>query len=58
MPNLTKLSRTEMSAIASVMLFGVTILISSVGPAQAEDVITEDNKTSPAVTLVNVGYPA
>ncbi len=57
MPALTKLSRTQVSAIVSVLLFGMTILVSAVGPAQAEGTIAID-KPSPAVSVHNVGYRA
>ncbi|MEO9600835.1 hypothetical protein [Parasphingorhabdus sp.] len=53
-----KLSRTDVSAIISVLLFGVTILISSVGPAQAEDTATSNETSSPAVSFVTIGYRA
>ena len=58
MPALTKLSRTDVSAIISILLFGVTILISAVGPAQAEGAIASTQIASPPVSLVNRGYPA
>lgn len=58
MPALNKLSRTDVSAIISILLFGVTILISAVGPAQAEGTITNTEIASPPVSLINLGYPA
>ena len=58
MPALTKLSRTDVSAIISILLFSVTILISAVGPAQAEDTITNSQISSPPVSLINQGYRA
>ncbi|NCN84678.1 MAG: hypothetical protein GW808_11100 [Sphingomonadales bacterium] len=58
MPALNKMSRTDISAIVSILLFGVTILISAVGPAQAEGTIVNDQNDSPAVSFVNVGYRA
>ncbi|MGB5722767.1 MAG: hypothetical protein WBM39_00010 [Parasphingorhabdus sp.] len=58
MPALNKLSRTDVSAILSILLFGVTILISSVGPAQAEGTIPSTQIASPPVSVINLGYRA
>mgnify|MGYP005825426029 CR=1 FL=1 len=58
MPALNKMSRTDVSAIISVLLFSVTILISAVGPAQAEGTIDHSQNNSPPVIFVNPGYPA
>ncbi|MEH6756762.1 MAG: hypothetical protein V7676_04535 [Parasphingorhabdus sp.] len=46
-----KLSRTDVSAIISVLLFSLTILISAVGPAEAQGpVVSEDGIISPTVS--------
>lgn len=58
MPSLNKLSRTDASAIISILLFGVTILISAIGPAQAEGTISNTQIASPPVSLINLGYRA
>jgi len=58
MPALNKMSRTDISAIVSILLFSVTILISAVGPAQAGGTIVNDQNDSPSVSFVNVGYRA
>jgi hypothetical protein len=58
MPALKKMSRTDVSAIISVLLFGVTILISAVGPAQAEGTLVNNQNDSPSVSFVNAGYRA
>jgi hypothetical protein len=58
MPALNKMSRTDISAIISILLFGVTILISAVGPAQAEGSMVNSQNDSPAVSFVNFGYRA
>jgi len=58
MPALNKMSRTDISAIISILLFGVTILISTVGPAQAEGTMVNSQDDSPAVRFVNLGYRA
>ncbi len=58
MPALTKMSRTDVSAIISILLFSVTILISAVGPAQAEGTMASNEISSPPVSLVNLGYRA
>lgn len=58
MPALKKMSRTDVSAIISVLLFGVTILISAVGPAQAEGTLVSNQNDSPSVSFVNAGYRA
>ncbi|MEH6791282.1 hypothetical protein [Parasphingorhabdus sp.] len=58
MPALNKMSRTDISAIISVMLFSVTILISAVGPAHAEGPMASNQNDSPAVSFVNAGYRA
>jgi hypothetical protein len=58
MPALNKMSRTDISAIISILLFGVTILISAVGPAQAEGTMVNSLDDSPAVHFVNLGYRA
>ncbi len=58
MPALNKLSRTDVSAIISILLFGVTILISAVGPAQAVDTVASSQIASPPVGLINLGYRA
>ena len=58
MPVLNKMSRTDVSAIISILLFTVTILISAVGPAQAEGTMNDSQNNSPPVSFVNPGYPA
>tara|TARA_R110002124_G_scaffold72670_1_gene194593 strand:+ start:1826 stop:2098 length:273 start_codon:yes stop_codon:yes gene_type:complete len=58
MPTLNTLSRTDVSAIISILMFGVTILISAVGPAQAEGTVASDKIASPPVSLINPGYRA
>lgn len=58
MPALTKMTRTDVSAIISILLFGVTILISAVGPAQAEGTIAGTPIASPPVNSINPGYRA
>jgi hypothetical protein len=58
MSALNKMSRTDVSAIISILLFGVTILISAVGPAQAEGAISSNEIASPPVSLINLGYRA
>ncbi len=58
MPALNKMSRIDVSAIISILLFGVTILISAVGPAQAEGTVTSNQISSPPVGLINLGYRA
>ncbi|MEJ6594697.1 hypothetical protein [Parasphingorhabdus sp.] len=58
MPALNKMSRTDISAIISILLFGATILISAVGPAQAEGTMVNSQNDSPAVSFVNLGYRA
>jgi hypothetical protein len=58
MPALNKMSRTDVSAIISILLFSVTILISAVGPAQAEGTMDNSQNDSPTVIFVNPGYPA
>tara|TARA_R110000824_G_scaffold67753_5_gene175405 strand:+ start:468 stop:644 length:177 start_codon:yes stop_codon:yes gene_type:complete len=58
MPALNKMSRIDISAIISILLFGVTILISAVGPAQAEGTIASTQISSPPVSLINLGYRA
>tara|TARA_R110000824_G_scaffold119672_2_gene273857 strand:- start:4563 stop:4739 length:177 start_codon:yes stop_codon:yes gene_type:complete len=58
MPALNKMSRTDVSAIISILLFGVTILISAVGPAQAEGTTAKNQTTSPSVVFINLGYRA
>ena len=58
MPALNKMSRTDISAIVSILLFSVTILISAVGPAQAEGTMTAHQTDSPSVSFVNLGYRA
>ena len=46
----SKLSRTDVSALASVVLFSMTILISAVGPVQAQGSFAFDKEqSSPAV---------
>ncbi|MEP3224607.1 MAG: hypothetical protein ABJO01_01440 [Parasphingorhabdus sp.] len=46
-----KLSRTDVSAIISVLLFSMTILISAVGPVEAQSpTISEDGTISPSVS--------
>lgn len=51
MPKFRKLSRTDISAYLSVALFGMTILISAVGPAEAgSSFITSGAITSPTVS--------
>ncbi|WP_343759848.1 hypothetical protein [Parasphingorhabdus litoris] len=45
------LSRTDVSAIISVLLFSLTILISAVGPVEAQSpTISEDGTISPTVS--------
>lgn len=45
------LSKTDVSAIISVLLFSMTILISAVGPAEAQGTtIAEDGTISPTVS--------
>ncbi|MEJ6677769.1 hypothetical protein [Parasphingorhabdus sp.] len=56
MPALNKMSRTDISAIISILLFGATILISAVGPAQAEGTMVNSQNDSPAVSVFNRGY--
>lgn len=47
---LANLSRTDVSAIVSVLLFSLTILISAVGPAETQGpTISEDGTISPTV---------
>ncbi|ASK87653.1 hypothetical protein [Sphingorhabdus sp. SMR4y] len=58
MPALNKISRTDISAIISILLFSTMILISAVGPAQAEGTMVKNQKESPAVSFVNMGYRA
>jgi len=58
MPALNKMSRTDISAIISILLFGVSILISAVGPAQAEGTMVNSQNDSPTVSFVNLGYRA
>ena len=58
MPALTRMSRTDLSAIVSILLFSVTILISAIGPAQAEGTISSNQISSPPVSLINQGYRA
>jgi hypothetical protein len=58
MPALNKMTRTDISAIISILLFSVTIVISAVGPAQAEGMMASQQNASPPVGLVNPGYPA
>ncbi|WP_430414390.1 hypothetical protein [Parasphingorhabdus sp.] len=58
MPALNKLSRTEVSAIVSILLFGMTILISAVGPAAAQGSIPPTETASPSVSFFNSGYRA
>lgn len=58
MPALHKMTRTDISAIISVVLFGVTILISAVGPAQAEGTSATHETASPTVSFNNLGYRA
>ena len=57
MPTFSKLSRTDVSALVSVALFGMTILISAVGPAQAEGSIATGT-SSPSVSDASEGYRA
>lgn len=48
---LANLSRTDVSAVISVLLFSLTILISAVGPAEAQGpTISEDGVISPSVS--------
>ncbi|WP_417611850.1 hypothetical protein [Parasphingorhabdus sp.] len=58
MPALNKMTRTDISAIVSILLFGVTILVSAVGPAQAENTTVNSQNDSPAVSFVTMGYRA
>lgn len=51
MPNLSKLSKTDLSAMLSVVMFGMTILISAVGPAEAgSGLMISDGIASPSVS--------
>jgi len=51
MSTFSKLSKTDISAIVSVALFGITILISSVGPAEAQgSALISDGHPSPTVS--------
>lgn len=59
----SKLSRTDLSAMVSVALFGMTILISAVGPAEAQgSFLTNEGQISPTVSPaqnpLNTGYRA
>jgi hypothetical protein len=48
---LTNMSRTDVSAVISVVLFSITILISAVGPVGAQSpAISEDGEISPTVS--------
>ncbi|MEW4466903.1 hypothetical protein AB1K62_03620 [Parasphingorhabdus sp. JC815] len=48
---LANMSRTDVSAVISVLLFTLTILISAVGPAGAQGpAISEDGIISPTVS--------
>tara|TARA_R110002033_G_scaffold164363_1_gene201844 strand:+ start:332 stop:508 length:177 start_codon:yes stop_codon:yes gene_type:complete len=58
MPALNKMTRTDVSAIISILLFGVTIMISAVGPAQAEGTTASGNSPSPSVSSINLSYRA
>ncbi|MEO9633990.1 MAG: hypothetical protein ABJF89_15075 [Parasphingorhabdus sp.] len=58
MPALNKMSRTDISAVISVLLFSMTILISAVGPAQAEGTMANSQNASPSVVFGNSGYRA
>mgnify|MGYP000244481572 CR=1 FL=1 len=58
MPALNKMSRTDISAIVSILLFSAMILFSAVGPAQAEGNMVKNQSESPAVSFVNIGYRA
>ncbi|MGI9361931.1 MAG: hypothetical protein ACR2O7_10280 [Parasphingorhabdus sp.] len=45
------MSRTDVSAVISVVLFSITILISAVGPVGAQSpAISEDGEISPTVS--------
>lgn len=47
----SKMSKTDVSAVISVLLFGMTILISAVGPAEAQGTTVIDGSTpSPSVS--------
>ena len=51
MTALSKMSRTDISAVISVVLFGMTILISAVGPAEAQGTtVIDSNAPSPTVS--------
>ena len=51
MPILSKLSKTDLSAMLSVAMFGMTILISAVGPAEAgSGLMITDGSVSPTVS--------
>lgn len=51
MTALSKMSRTDISAVISVVLFGMTILISAVGPAEAQGTtVIDSNASSPTVS--------
>lgn len=48
---MTNMSRTDVSAVISVLLFSLTILISAVGPVSAQSPsISEDGVFSPTVS--------
>ncbi|HEY9090566.1 hypothetical protein [Parasphingorhabdus sp.] len=48
---LTNMSRTDLSAVISVVLFTITIVISAVGPVGAQSpAISEDGIISPTVS--------
>ncbi|MEL6875468.1 MAG: hypothetical protein AAGM33_08300 [Pseudomonadota bacterium] len=51
MTALSNMTRTEVSAVISVVLFGMTILISAVGPAEAQGTtVIDSNSSSPTVS--------
>lgn len=64
MSKFKKLSRTDISAIISVLLFSITILVSSGGPLAAQEAqaatpsLANGETTSPTVISANQGYSA
>lgn len=59
MLKLPHLSKTDVSAILSVVLFMMTILISAVGPAEAQgSILINDESISPTVCHSASGYLA
>ncbi|QJB68338.1 hypothetical protein [Parasphingorhabdus halotolerans] len=59
MSKLANLSRTDFSALISVALFGMTILVSAVGPAEAQgSMMIDNNNSSPTVSHDPLGHKA